>query len=240
MGLQAPPPALVVSRVEGPVLRGVGPSLGRRAALVRFGGCNLACDWCDSRRDWDGSSYDLAAELRQRLVRTIAAEALGHAPAVVVLTGGEPMLHQHREGWAELLALFAEARVEIELETNGTVAPSETTRRGVSLFVVSPKLANSGMPAWSRMQPEALAAYAELSRAGRALFSVVVVDGADVATSAQLCRLHGIPADAMSVTPRDGLPAAEVAAIAAAVLDEGIAFMPRLGALAAAPAPTTV
>ena len=233
MGLQPPPPALVVSRVEGPVLRGVGPSLGRRAALVRFGGCNLACDWCDSRSDWDGSRYDLAAELRQRLVRTIAAEALGHGPAVVVLTGGEPMLHQHREGWAELLGLFAEARIEVEVETNGTVAPSEVTGRGVSMFVVSPKLANSGMPAWTRLEPGALAAYAALARAGRALFSVVVVDTVDVGTSAQLGRLHGIPADAMSVTPRDGLPAADVAAIAAAVLEEGIAFMPRLGLLAA-------
>lgn len=37
---------LVVSEVFGPTVQGEGPSLGRRAAFVRLGRCNLECTWC--------------------------------------------------------------------------------------------------------------------------------------------------------------------------------------------------
>ena len=37
---------LVISEVFGPTFQGEGPTLGRRAAFVRLGRCNLDCTWC--------------------------------------------------------------------------------------------------------------------------------------------------------------------------------------------------
>lgn len=142
MTLTAPPPALIVSDIVGPVLRGEGPSLGRRCTTIRLGGCNLACSWCDSPQDWDGSRFDLSAELSHRLVRNVADDALAGGEGLVVITGGEPLRQQAQEGWPALLHLLA--GVEVEVETNGTYLPSDDSLRGVTRFVVSPKLANSG------------------------------------------------------------------------------------------------
>ena len=43
------PLTLVVAEVFGPTVQGEGPSAGRRASFIRLGGCNLHCDWCDTK-----------------------------------------------------------------------------------------------------------------------------------------------------------------------------------------------
>lgn len=232
MSLRPPPPALIISDIIAPTLRGEGPSLGRRCAVIRFGGCNLACTWCDSPRDWDGSRFNLSAELTSRLVKNIALDALACEPGLVVLTGGEPLIQQNQEGWPILLHLLS--GVEIELETNGTIAPTEATVRGVHRFIVSPKLANSGAPAWSRLRPDALQLWAELARRGYAIFNFVVRDATDVETVSSLARLYNIPSthvyvmvegtggDAMLRGTRD---------LATAVLEAGLNLTTRLGVL---------
>ena len=63
----------------------------------------------------------------------------------VIFTGGEPLL-QHRALLPVLKALLATSpRIELELETNGTIAPPQEFIELCSLIVVSPKLENSGM-----------------------------------------------------------------------------------------------
>jgi 7-carboxy-7-deazaguanine synthase len=234
MALTAPPPSLIVSDVVGPVLRGEGPSLGRRCAVIRLGGCNLACTWCDSGKDWDGSRYDLSAELRNRVVHNVAAEALAPGTGLVVITGGEPLRQQHQEGWPALLGALSGAGAEVEVETNGTYPPTEASLRGVTRFVVSPKLANSGAPAWVRLKPEPLARWAEVARYGRAVFTFVVVDESDVETVSQLIRLYGIPPTHTYVmfegTTRDRVLTG-TASLADAALAAGLNLTTRLGVL---------
>src|SRR3954452_24909384 len=93
-GISAAAPSVVVAEVFGPTIQGEGRNLGQRAAFVRLGGCNLHCTWCDTPYTWDASRYDLRAEMSRRPVAEIVAEVRPMRPHVVVLTGGEPLLHQ--------------------------------------------------------------------------------------------------------------------------------------------------
>ncbi len=180
---------LVVSEVFGPTVQGEGPSAGRRANFVRLGGCNLSCGWCDTPYTWDGSRFDLRAELARRPVQDIVDRALAGNPSLVVISGGEPLLHQHQPGWTRMLRDLRHAGTDIEIETNGTIAPSAATLEpdlGVR-FNISPKLAHSGDPEHRRIQPEALAA---LDRCGRSVFKFVCATPADVDEAADLITRH--------------------------------------------------
>jgi len=176
MALPTAPDTLVVSQIAPSTIVGDGPLAGWRCAMIRLGGCNLACTWCDVPFAWDGSQVDLSIDLTLRLVRNVVEEALSANPRLVLITGGEPLLQQRNSGWTALLAALREHGVETELHTNGTIAPTMDTAQQVHRFVVSPKLSHSGEPTWTRIRPEALEAWADLARAGQVAFSFVVRD----------------------------------------------------------------
>jgi 7-cyano-7-deazaguanosine (preQ0) biosynthesis protein QueE len=161
---------LVVSEVFGPTWQGEGPSLGRTAAFVRLGRCNLACTWCDTPYTWDWSRYEASVELSEVSVDQVLARVDAMGPVeLLVVTGGEPMLQQSR-----LVPLLTGARargLRVEIETAGTVAPSPEVVELVDGFNVSPKLANSGNPVERRRKPEVLAAF---QATGKAVFKFVV------------------------------------------------------------------
>ena len=200
-------PTLVVSEVFGPTVQGEGPSLGRRAAFVRLGRCNLTCSWCDSAFTWDWGRYDPAVELTERLVADVVAEVETMRVDRVVVTGGEPLLQQRR------LLPFLEAAAErgwaVEVETNGTLAPTADTTRLVAQFNVSPKLANSGVATDAAIVPSALAA---LVGSGKAVFKFVVAEPADLDEVQALVDAHhlapvwimpeGVTAEAVLATGR--------------------------------------
>jgi 7-cyano-7-deazaguanosine (preQ0) biosynthesis protein QueE len=179
------PPTIVVSEVFGPTVQGEGPSLGRRAGFLRLGRCNLTCEWCDSRFTWDWERYDPAVELSERRVDDVVAEVEAMGVDRVVVTGGEPLLQQrrllpfleaaHGRGWA------------VEVETNGTLAPTGETVRLVERFNVSPKLANSGVEAGRALVPDALAA---LVASGKAAFKFVVADPSELDEVQALVDAH--------------------------------------------------
>lgn len=231
MGLQAAPPTLVMADVAAPTAVTDGPFLGRRCALLRLGGCNLACSWCDVPQSWDGSRFDLANTLPRRLVSTVLDEALGCAPALVVVSGGEPLLQQRSRGWAALLEGLGAAGVEIHVETNGTTAPTRDTIAGVHRFVVSPKLAHTGEPAWTRMHDDVLTTWAALARADRADLVFVVRDRMDITTVTSLAMLHQVPSARVWVSP-EGTSAERIARVVAevapAALASGFNVTPRL------------
>jgi len=168
-------PTLVISEVFGPTVQGEGPSLGRRAAFVRLGRCNLDCTWCDSAYTWDWDRFDPAVELTERSVDDVVADVEAMGVDRVVVTGGEPLLQQRR------LQPFLDAAADrdwfVEVETNGTLAPTPDTARLVGQFNVSPKLANSGVAPERAIVPGALAA---LLATGKAAFKFVVAEPADL------------------------------------------------------------
>lgn len=123
-------------------LQGEGPRAGRSVTFIRLGGCNLACSWCDTPYTWDHTKYDLRKESPQTTVEELMRRV---EPCLdVVITGGEPLIHQSRPVWAELLRALRKASCHISIETNGTIAPNEVTQTFVGHYSVSPKLANAG------------------------------------------------------------------------------------------------
>lgn len=215
---------LVVSEVFGPTFQGEGPSLGRTAAFVRLGRCNLACTWCDTSYTWDWSRHDPAVELRELPVDEVLAaiDAMGPVDLVVV-TGGEPLLQQSR--LLPLLREIAGRPSVVEMETAGTISPSDELVELVGRFNVSPKLAHSGNPVDRRHKPEVLRAF---QATGKAIFKFVVRE------PAELDEVAAFGVEPVWIMP-EGTDAATVAErmqrLAPAVLERGWRLTPRLHVL---------
>ena len=119
-------------------LQGEGRRCGYPATFLRLRRCNLACTWCDQKETWDPTNegynnYEVLTlwEIRERI--------LDYGNNLLVITGGEPLI------WQRQLKRLVESiplNMSIEIETNGTVAPTELALTRAD-YNVSPKLANS-------------------------------------------------------------------------------------------------
>jgi 7-cyano-7-deazaguanosine (preQ0) biosynthesis protein QueE len=218
---------LVVAEVFGPTFQGEGASVGRRAAFVRLGRCNLDCSWCDTPYTWDWTRFDPAVELRRESTARVLDLLEPMHPTLVVITGGEPLLQQR--ALVPLLAGCAERGWAVEVETNGTLAPSDALVSLVRQWNVSPKLANSGVPLDVRIRPDALTAF---RATGTAVFKFVVAQVADLDEVAELVGAHDL--DPVWIMP-EGTDAATVlaraSALAGPVLARGWNLTPRLHVL---------
>lgn len=210
---------LVVAEVFGCTVQGEGPSCGRRCSFIRLGGCNLACKWCDTPETWDGRRFDLRQTLTRTPVEEIVARALVGAPGLVVITGGEPLLHQRQRAWDDLLVRLAAAGVEIEVETNGTIPPTPHTASKVTRFNCSPKLAHAGDPEAKRINGKALAV---LRWTGRVAFKFVCATPEDVDEVAAFARDHNIPERLVWIMP-EGTSHDQLQARLAVLADPAIA-----------------
>ncbi|APC36005.1 MULTISPECIES: 7-carboxy-7-deazaguanine synthase QueE [Nocardiopsis] len=174
-------------------MQGEGPSLGRRCAFVRLGGCNLSCRWCDTPYTWDWTglgdgkvAYDPKKELRAVPYPQVRDRLVAYGVPLIVVSGGEPLNQQ-----ARLLPLVRDLRDsghDIEVETNGTVIPEPRLAESVR-FNVSPKLAHSGDPEDRRIVGPALAALAAVP--GTA-FKFVCRTEADLDEVGTLVERYGI------------------------------------------------
>ena len=108
--------------------QGEGAQTGRPAVFVRLGGCNLACPWCDT--DFRHAETLTVPAILQRV------DALAEGVRSVIVTGGEPMIH---EELPDLLEALKGGGRWIGIETNGVIAPSDEVRRLLDYIAVSPK-----------------------------------------------------------------------------------------------------
>jgi 7-carboxy-7-deazaguanine synthase len=122
-------PALPVNELFAS-LQGEGKLAGTPSTFVRTSGCNLRCWFCDSyHTSWEPTHAWMKVE-------DVVEEVTARDPDHVVLTGGEPLLH---DASVTLLERLDEAGYHLTVETNGTLAPDAP----VDLASISPKLASS-------------------------------------------------------------------------------------------------
>lgn len=213
------PASLVVSEVFGPTASGEGPTLGQRCSFLRLGGCNLTCNFCDSAYTWDASRFELRDEMQRMTADDVVDRLLATGVKFVIVSGGEPLLQQKYPGWGVLLRGLTGAGVRVEVETNGTVQPSEESVRHLDRFVVSPKLAHSGVAEDKRINPAALKA---LMATGKAAFKFVCATAGHVDEVVEMTGAHGIPARRVWVMP-EGVDSAALSRHLAVIADPAIA-----------------
>lgn len=95
-------------------INGEGRRAGQLALFIRFAGCNLQCEYCDTK--W-ANEPDVAYETytTDQLVEAILDSGVYN----ITLTGGEPLL---QTGMKELLEQLRQHRnIRIEIETNGSM-----------------------------------------------------------------------------------------------------------------------
>jgi 7-carboxy-7-deazaguanine synthase len=198
-----PATVLTVNEVFGPTFQGEGPFAGQNAVFVRLSGCSLRCRWCDTAWTWDAARFDLAAEQHPMTVRGILDRLGPHRPGLVVITGGEPLLQQ--QALVTLCQSIRGAGIApvIQIETSGTVPPLPGLTAAVSLYCVSPKLANSGMRLHQRIRPQVLRQFAS---SGKAVFKFVACalqdldEIAGITTSCGLAPVWVMPEGTSSTT----------------------------------------
>jgi organic radical activating enzyme len=149
-------PSLVVSEIFGPTVSGEGRTSGQRCGFLRLMGCNLHCTWCDTEYTWNARKYDLAEQGTRISWAEITDQIIAMNVDFVIISGGEPLLHQKQPAWKLLLRALDGAGIRVEVETNGTIIPNQPSRAWVERFTVSPKLAHAGDPETARLVPDAL------------------------------------------------------------------------------------
>src|SRR5688500_6415828 len=78
-------------------VQGEGISTGVPSVFVRLAECNLICNWCDTKYTWDWMYHDRYREvmtLDHAAVIDRVVELAGGGTRNLVITGGEPTLHQ--------------------------------------------------------------------------------------------------------------------------------------------------
>jgi organic radical activating enzyme len=207
-------------------IQGEGVTAGTPSVFLRLATCNLACSWCDTRYTWDWARYDFDQEVVSLSADEAEERVLAFDRPHLVITGGEPMLQQRE--LAPLVASLAYRGYYCEVETNGTIVPTDGIAAPVSQWNVSPKTASSGNRRERREVPTALEAFRGL---GNAYFKFVVVERPDIDDVRSLADRYRIPADRVILMPEGVTPEAlrrRGEWVAEACTEHGFRFSSRL------------
>lgn len=90
-------------------LQGEGFHTGKPAYFIRLGGCDVGCHWCDVKDSWDATAHPVES------VNQIIKKATNYYPAIVVITGGEPLMYDLNQ----LCSGLKEKGLKTHLETSG-------------------------------------------------------------------------------------------------------------------------
>lgn len=114
-------------------IQGEGIHAGRSAVFLRLAGCSVGCTWCDTKASWPAHGHPLVPV--EHLVDTVRQAQ----PALVVITGGEPL----QQDLTPLCQALAPLAIPRHLESSG-VAPLSGAFEWITL---SPKRHRPPQPA---------------------------------------------------------------------------------------------
>ncbi|MGB0180035.1 MAG: 7-carboxy-7-deazaguanine synthase QueE [Flavobacteriales bacterium] len=92
-----------------PTLQGEGAWTGHAAWFIRLGGCDVGCAWCDVKESWPTDVHPKVD------LSTLVQEAVDSGLPRVVVTGGEPAMHD----LGPLTKALRKAGLDTHLETSG-------------------------------------------------------------------------------------------------------------------------
>ena len=97
-------------------LQGEGFYQGKAAYFIRLGGCDVGCVWCDVKDSWNASKHpqkSIDAIVEQAVVECLPAHP---SSVIVVITGGEPLMHN----LTELTKALQSKGFKTNIETSGS------------------------------------------------------------------------------------------------------------------------
>lgn len=149
-------------------IQGEGIYFGKRQVFVRFSGCNLKCDYCDT----DFESY------REYQPRELLSEVKGFGEGFhsISFTGGEPLLQ--KDFLKEILRLVKANGYTTYLETNGTLANELQEVIGdvdiVAMDIKLPSATGLAQGSWQEHRD-----FLKVARLKEVFIKIVVTDSAD-------------------------------------------------------------
>ncbi len=111
-------------------IQGEGFHQGRAAYFIRLGGCDVGCVWCDVKESWDASKHpqktiDEIVSEAKKAVGNLQLAVSNELPTanwkleaqnIVVITGGEPLMHD----CSELTKALHSQDFRTHIETSGS------------------------------------------------------------------------------------------------------------------------
>jgi 7-carboxy-7-deazaguanine synthase len=91
-------------------IQGEGYHQGKAAYFIRLGGCDVGCVWCDVKDSWDASKHPLL-NIDDIILNIENANA-----NLIVITGGEPLMHN----LDELTKALQANGLQTNIETSGS------------------------------------------------------------------------------------------------------------------------
>ncbi len=125
--------------------QGEGPYVGYPSVFVRLGGCNLACDFCDT--EFDSFAQMSLDKILARVAELARDENENTIRKLVVITGGEPLRQPIERFCQELIA----RGFLVQIETNGTLFRELPPQVKI---ICSPKNTGTG---YHKIRPDLLA-----------------------------------------------------------------------------------
>ncbi len=68
-------------------IQGEGYYQGHAAFFIRLAGCDVGCVWCDVKESWDAGKHEM------RTIGSLVEEVKKTTARIVIITGGEPLMH---------------------------------------------------------------------------------------------------------------------------------------------------
>lgn len=118
--------ASVINIIKLPVmesfytLQGEGFFSGKAAYFIRLGGCDVGCVWCDVKESWNADIHPKFSV--KEIVEKVKQETINdklqttNVKPIIVITGGEPLLHN----LDELTQTLQQQGFQTNIETSGS------------------------------------------------------------------------------------------------------------------------
>jgi len=89
-------------------IQGEGLYAGSLCFFLRLGGCDIGCHWCDEKKSWNESKHPKTS--LNEIIKLVSQSS----SETVIVTGGEPLMHNLDE-----LTLELKKYKKVHLETSG-------------------------------------------------------------------------------------------------------------------------
>lgn len=86
-------------------VQGEGYWTGTNAYFIRLAGCDVGCSWCDTKESWSSKRPRVSTSL-------LLSEVKAASPGIVVVTGGEPLMHNLSRLTEDLSSLHCQRHIE--------------------------------------------------------------------------------------------------------------------------------